>query len=85
MTTLAILALCVLGACVFAACAAAKHCEPVELAKANEAERAALRREAEEASRTSHVCGECNAERDRAECRRCGDMLAAKYSRRAAR
>ena len=78
----------VIGVCIFAACTSAPHCEPVELAKSNDAERAALRREAEAAHRTYHVCAECNAERDREECRRCGDMLAAKLStpsRRAAR
>lgn len=75
----------VLGACVFAALVRAPHCEPADLHEANEAERAALRREAESASRAYHVCAECNAERDREECRRCGDMLASKFSRRAAR
>ncbi len=80
-----ILAAVVLGACVFAACCTAPYCEPAELHAANEAERATLRREAEAASREYHVCSECNAERDREECRRCGDMLVSKFSRRAAR
>lgn len=71
----------VIGACIFAAMAAAPHCEPVELAKANDAEREALRREAEH----YRVCLDCNAERDNAECARCGEQLAAKYSRMAAR
>lgn len=73
----------VIGACIFAAMAAATYCEPVELAKANEAERADLRREAEDAHRAYHVCAECNAERDREECRRCGDMIAEQFSRMA--
>lgn len=71
----------VLGACVFVAMAAAPHCEPEALKTANDAEREALRREAEH----YRVCLDCNAERDNAECARCGEQLAAKYSRRAAR
>lgn len=66
----------VVGVCIFAAMAAAPYCEPAELHEANESERAALRREAEEAN----ACLRCSTEADA-----CGHCIAAKYSRRAAK
>lgn len=47
----------VIGVCIFAAMAAAPYCEPAELKAANDAEREALRRDAEEAN----ACGHCIA------------------------
>lgn len=81
-TIILILVVVVLCACVFAAMSYAPYCEPKELREANEAERDALSRDA---SSNYHVCVECRAERDRDECRRCGDMLASKFSRRDAK
>lgn len=76
MITALIIAGIVLGACVFAAMAAAPHCEPEALKAANDAEREALRREAEEAN----ACLRCSTEAEA-----CGHCIAAKYSRRDAK
>lgn len=66
----------VIGVCIFAAMAAAPYREPAELKAANDAEREALRREAEEAN----ACLRCSTEAEA-----CGHCIAAKYSRRAAK
>lgn len=66
----------VIGVCIFAAMASAPHCEPEALKAANEAELAALRREAEEAN----ACLRCSTEAEA-----CWHCIAAKYSRRAAK
>lgn len=83
MTAL-IIAGVVLCVCIFAAMATAPHCEPVELHKANEAERAALRLEAEEAHRTYHgrdIDTACLANCSETGADACVRCIAAKYWR----